>query len=308
MNEYSRTSERRACEFCGADNRADNVACVRCGLWKDHKYEKVSVERPSNQWCVLRNERIRKLRDLWMRMIPSAESEALSWAIERLEGMPEHWVAADEIERLTAERDRERNRYHDMLMQKEGYKDLAADRAADIERLRAALERIVKESVSMRAVEIARVALGDAHETPAVTPKTMFDLPIWNGDDLRRIAAVIDSRPVMGHWPALRAHIDAEVLRCAATMIDARPVETAPASPRRHATMKLSDSAYQEIFNLMWSMGCTHCFDGDDGIIPHGFRFVTADKTSVFRCGMSQCPGHEDLRSVCDTALSGVAK
>lgn len=93
----------------------------------------------SNQWCVLRNERIRKLRDLWMRMIPSAESEALSWAIERLEGMPEHWVAADEIERLTAERDRERNRYHDMLMQKEGYKDLAADRAADIERLRAAL-------------------------------------------------------------------------------------------------------------------------------------------------------------------------
>jgi hypothetical protein len=47
MTDAQRTEEqRRICEYCGWDNPAEQRACMRCGLWKDHKYVTTRPKRP----------------------------------------------------------------------------------------------------------------------------------------------------------------------------------------------------------------------------------------------------------------------
>src|SRR5277367_581200 len=89
----SSSSERRICEFCGADNRADQVACIKCGLWKDHKYEKVSVERPSNPMdvSVVSPSQLRRIAEWIERTQPNSafvlDLMATADEIERLRGL-----------------------------------------------------------------------------------------------------------------------------------------------------------------------------------------------------------------------------
>lgn len=56
-----------------------------------------------NTWIALRNERIRQLRCL-VTALSGADELAVEWAIRHLDGLPEHWVAADERGHETASR------------------------------------------------------------------------------------------------------------------------------------------------------------------------------------------------------------
>jgi hypothetical protein len=61
--------------------------------------ERAAAETPaptSNQFCKERNTQVARLRDLAKRVYPdNLDLAALAWAIQHLEGLPEHWQAID---------------------------------------------------------------------------------------------------------------------------------------------------------------------------------------------------------------------